>query len=161
MAKILDIAEVVISFFNEKGDFISNKKLQKLLYYIQAWHFVFFNGENIFDEDTLPEAWVHGPVYPNVYSEYKNFGFSPIVIEDQDSKSYHKLIEVSNLSNDQVELIETVLKQYGNRTAFELEYLSHSESPWQNARIGLKPFESSESNISKEDMIKFYSSQLV
>lgn len=160
MTNISNLAEIIVSFFNEKGDFISNKKLQKLLYYIQAWHFVYFNGENIFEDDILPEAWVHGPVYPSVYSEYKRFGFSPITIDEIGSDDYNNLIEKSNLTNDQVELLEAVLRQYGNRTAFELEYLSHSESPWLIARNGLKPFQTCETIISKEDMINYYSSQL-
>jgi uncharacterized phage-associated protein len=160
MINISNLAEIIVSFFNEKGDFISNKKLQKLLYYIQAWHFVYFNGENIFEEDILPEAWVHGPVFPSIYKEYKGFGFSPITINEQDSKSYTTLVTSSNLTTDQVELLEAVLKQYGNRTAFELEYLSHSESPWLNAREGLKPFQTCETVISKESIVNFYSSQL-
>ena len=64
------------------------------------------------------------------------------------------------MTNDQIELLEAVLKQYGNRTAFELEYLSHSESPWLIARNGLKPFETCETVISKENMVSCYSSQL-
>jgi uncharacterized phage-associated protein len=160
MIKISNLAEIIVSFFNEKGDFISNKKLQKLLYYIQAWHFVYFDGENIFEEDILPEAWVHGPVFPSIYSEYKRFGFSPITVNEEDFKPYIALIESSGLTPDQVELLEAVLKQYGNRTAFELEYLSHSERPWLNAREGLKPFEACETEISKKSIVDFYSSQL-
>jgi uncharacterized phage-associated protein len=159
MISISKLAAIVVSFFNEKGDFISNKKLQKLLYYTQAWHFVYFK-ENIFEEDILPEAWVHGPVYPSVYSEYKRFGFSPITIEEKDSEAYSSLVKNSDLSDDQIELLETVLSQYGKRTAFELEYLSHSESPWLTARNGLKPFETCETVISEESMFSFYSSQL-
>lgn len=160
MTNITSLAEIIVSFFNDKGDFISNKKLQKLLYYVQAWHFVFFNGENIFEDDILPEAWVHGPVYSSIYSKFKKFGFSPIILEMQDSENYNTLIEKSKLSKDQVELLETVLKQYGKRSAFELEYLSHSESPWLMARNGLKPFETCENVISKDSMLSFYSSQL-
>lgn len=159
MAKIDKIASIVLAFFYDKGDFVSNKKLQKLLYYIQSWHFVYFNSQNVFDDEVLPEAWVHGPVYPEVYSMFKDFGFSPIVMEDS-FPDYTTLVAETGLSEDQVELIETVLMQYGAKTAFELEYLTHSEAPWIIARSGLRAFEPSSNTITKESIIKFYSSQI-
>lgn len=62
-----DIAKHFIRFANEEGSFISNLKLQKLVYYAQAWHLA-IHGTPLFEEDF--EAWVHGPVIPSLYQKY-------------------------------------------------------------------------------------------
>lgn len=54
---------------------ITPLKLQKLLYYAQAWSLV-FRGKALFYEDI--EAWVHGPVIPLVYQRYKHHGYNLI-----------------------------------------------------------------------------------
>ena len=53
-----------------------NLKLQKLVYYAQAWHLA-LRDVPLFEEDF--EAWVHGPVIPALYQEYKKFGWRPIL----------------------------------------------------------------------------------
>ena len=59
------IADWILSQLNSNsGDTISPLKLQKLLYYCQAWHYTIFN-EVLFDERI--EAWTHGPVVPSQY----------------------------------------------------------------------------------------------
>lgn len=46
-------------------------KLRKILYYEQAWFMVFFGRENTLFAD-VPQAWVNGPIYPNIFHEYKD-----------------------------------------------------------------------------------------
>ena len=58
------IADYLIAFSHSVGDPISNLKLQKLLYYAQAWYLALHN-EPLFPESI--EAWVHGPAVPPVY----------------------------------------------------------------------------------------------
>lgn len=67
----------VISYIFEKLDEVTPLMLQKLLYYIQGLSFV-LNGREMFEENC--EAWVHGPVYKDVYNIFKQFGFN--VIDD-------------------------------------------------------------------------------
>jgi len=45
-----NLSNYFISLSNETGNLISNLKLQKLLYYAQAWHLAYF-GERIIDGD--------------------------------------------------------------------------------------------------------------
>ena len=76
--KAQNIADHFLAVANECGSFISNLKLQKLLYYAQAWHLA------IYDTRLFPErfqAWVHGPVIPEIYHRYKEFGPRPIIDE--------------------------------------------------------------------------------
>ena len=45
---------------------------------------------------------------------------------------------------------------YGDKTANELEALTHSETPWKNARKGLDETEPSDNEILAEDMREYY-----
>lgn len=140
------VAEAIINLSHEQKSPISNLKLQKLLYYSQAWYLAFFK-KPLFDEEI--EAWVHGPVVPTVFSRYRVCRWNPIPAGDT--------IGVP----DQVRgHIEEVWKAYGRFSAYELERLTHSENPWKDAREGLAPDESSHKVITKDVMMGYYSSRL-
>ena len=49
---------------------MTQKKLQKLCYYAQAWCYALNNYRLM---DTVFEAWIHGPVSPPLYDKFKNF----------------------------------------------------------------------------------------
>lgn len=155
-----DLAAYVITHHENKGDFISNKKLQKLLYYLEAWSLVYF-GSMIEDDF---EAWVHGPVIPNVYGSFKHFGASPIIMDfPKETSLSDKLIEyekVFGIDKEKKELIETVLLKYGAMSSFQLELLSHSEPPWLSARGNLPAHVSCAVKIDKELMKNYYKSLL-
>ena len=155
-----EIAKIVTTYFDLNGDLLTNKKLQKLLYYIEAWSLVYC-GSIIEDEF---EAWVHGPVVVDVYKTYKSFGYSPIVNNYNEGVSASSLLKHlfghSTLNQEHKDLIFAVLKKYGSLSSFELESLSHSERPWQEARKGLTPFDPSSKIIDKQIMKEYYSSIL-
>jgi uncharacterized phage-associated protein len=154
----MDLAHIVTHYINQKGDSVSHKKLQKLLYFVEAWHLVNL-GPAILEEDF--EAWVHGPVIPELYHQLKEFGFNDIrvVNEEHDTidEEIQAIIERNALTEDQMGLIYTVLDRYGSLTSFELELLSHSEAPWIEARGNFPPHEPCKNKISKERMRTFYS----
>lgn len=156
--KAVDLSKYVIGKFDNVGDLISNKKLQKLLYYIEAWSLVY--TESIIDDDF--EAWIHGPVIPVVYHEYKSFGYSPIQIDYSVDKDSSKLLKnfknASNLEERHFDLIDAVIEKYGVLTSHELEMLSHSEKPWIETRKELSPFDHCSNVIDKALMKEFYSS---
>ena len=161
--KASDVAKYLIAKSDNVGDLITNKKLQKLLYYIKAWGLVYFKDGII--EDSF-EAWVHGPVCRNVYFEYKEFGYHPLSIEYNgiSSSEYIKKFEEENgnteIDRDKIELINAVFGKYAVHSSLELELLSHSETPWMDARSGLSPVETGNNIISEESMLSFYSSKL-
>lgn len=158
--QVLDLAEYLVLFFNKTGEPITNKKLQKLLYYIQAWNLVYFNHPLFNDE---PEAWVHGPVYDGVYQKFKHFSFGPILspVKDEyiDQATAEKL-ESLRLDGEQVELLDAILKKYGSYPAWKLEALTHAEKPWMDARSGYGQFERGSKAIKHEVMKSFYSDLL-
>jgi uncharacterized phage-associated protein len=151
---IKDFAKYIVYFFNSSGSLITNKKLQKLLYYTQAWHLVYFNDKLFNDE---PEAWVHGAVYPNVYHQYKKFKAKPIVFDEGiDRKTLQDKLNSFNFSDDQKEFVNSVLIAYGKKEAFELEILNHREKPWLEAREGLEDYDISSKPISIDTMKTYY-----
>jgi uncharacterized phage-associated protein len=133
-------------------------KLQKLLYYVQSWHLAIF-GEPVFGEDF--KAWVHGPVLTSVWNELKDHSKLHTKVGVKDSHASKVVSTVKNkLSQEQIELIDDVLEEYGTKTGYHLECLTHSEDPWRDARGNLPPDEKCSARISKSAMRKFYAARL-
>jgi len=154
MATPLQVAEFFIAFSNTTGDVITNLKLQKLVYYAQAWHLAIF-GEPLFDDDF--EAWVHGPVLPSLYQEFKEFRWRPIDRE-LDEYSYFSIRE--KLGNQTTELLDEIIEEYYDLTGHELEQLAHTEDPWIKARGGRACDAICHNVIEKSWMQQYYSSRL-
>jgi len=156
--KAWDLGRFVTHYVNQKGDTVSHKKLQKLLYYLEAWHLVHFEKPLL--EESF-EAWVHGPVVPELYRKLKAFGFNnlEVVNDEYDNidKEAEAILERNSIGPEQKELIQGVLDRYGSLTSFELELLSHSEAPWIEARKSIPPHVPCNNEISKERMRDFYS----
>jgi uncharacterized phage-associated protein len=140
------VAECLINLSHDRQDPVTNLKLQKLLYYAQAWHLVLFN-ELLF-EDAI-EAWVHGPVVPAVFRKYRDCRWSPILRADA--------VSVTQAVREH---LEEVWKVYGKFDASKLERLTHSEAPWKEAREGL-PLDVPSHNVITRDSMKAYYSTLV
>ncbi|MGH9573160.1 MAG: Panacea domain-containing protein [Candidatus Acidiferrales bacterium] len=139
------IAEGLINLSHDKQSPISNLKLQKLVYYSQAWHLALY-GIPLFDEEI--EAWVHGPVVPRVFHRYRDYRWGV-------------LPRNSNIVSSEVRRhIEEVWSAYGSLSAYDLERMTHSEDPWKQARAGLAPDESSHNIISKGAMKEYYAARL-
>lgn len=137
------LARYIVSYFQEAGDPVDNLKLQKLLYYVQGWCLAVHDEPAFADEI---EAWVHGPVIPGVYVQYKSYRWNPIEAE----------VEKPVLDEDLRELIHDVLNVYGADSGFELEQRTHNEEPWIEARDGLARDEESHEIITKASMKKFF-----
>lgn len=155
------LGHIITDYLNGKGESVSPKKLQKLVYYVEAWHLVHLESELI-DENF--EAWVHGPVIPELYEDLKQFGYNDIKILDDELDSsderIEKIAKENDLTENQLELIYSVLNKYGTLSSFELEMLTHSEEPWLEARKGFPPHKRCKSIIRKNRMKEFYSAQL-
>lgn len=157
--KASDLAHIVTNFVNQKGDTVSHKKLQKLIYYVEAWNLVHLD-EPLINEDF--EAWVHGPVVPELYQQLKEFGFNQIEVVNDEFDTIDEEIQAiiinNKLTENQLELIYSVLNKYGGLSSLELELLSHSESPWIEAREGYAPHQTCNKIITKARMKEFYTS---
>lgn len=141
------LADYIIRFAHECGEPISNLKLQKLLYYAQAWYLA-RHGKPLFDERI--EAWVHGPAVPPVYGAFKKWAWQ--TIEKPDSPI--------RLSPHVQKHVNEVLEQYGPLTPIHLEQLTHREDPWRLARAGIPNDQPSNAVISHASMRVFYRRRL-
>ena len=150
-AKITDIAD----WFILKGR-MSNKRVQKLCYYAEAWCQVLY-GQSI-TEDAEFQAWVHGPVSPALHEKFRDCGWREFKLASPKETSNHL---DKMLCEEQTEVLESVWETYGEYGADELEMLTHKETPWLEKRKGLGKFESGNRVISKETMRQYYSERQI
>ena len=118
-----DVADYFLSLVDEEsGDSISNLKLQKLVYYAQGFHLAIFDAP-LFSE--VIEAWILGPVIPELYNKYKEYRSTPIPRPDN--------IDFSIYEEPEIELLNDVWNIYGQYSAWRLSELAHAEPPWKMA----------------------------
>ncbi|WP_433709050.1 type II toxin-antitoxin system antitoxin SocA domain-containing protein [Paenibacillus illinoisensis] len=121
--------ENVIKYLLEECEDITPLALQKLLYYSQAFNKI-FNKEYLFNNDC--EAWVHGPVFRDIYEKYKIYGFNPI--EDKTKQSFL----YNNVTEPEKELLNSIINNFGCYSGKILEKMTHIERPWLETRGDLK-----------------------
>jgi uncharacterized phage-associated protein len=146
-----DIADYFIALSNETGSLITNLKLQKLVYYVQSWHLALYK-EPWFDGEF--QAWIHGPVLPELYTEYKHFKWHPIEREDLAVEYLYEF--EAEIGEDKTEFIHEIVDEYFGMDGYELERLTHLEDPWKMARVGLREDEPSRNPIKNKWMEEFY-----
>lgn len=112
---------------------MSHLKLQKLIFYCDAYCLAYFDKELVEDQF---EAWVHGPVSRKVYDSLKDKSilYSDLAYSEKDGIDVDK--EFEKLSKDQQDLILAVLGDLSKWTGIELEAATHKEKPWLEARKG-------------------------
>ncbi len=139
----MDVADYIL---RARGP-MSTMKLQKLVYYCQAWSLV-WDEARLFHEEI--EAWANGPVVRELFNLHRGmFKVERVPVGNPDRPS-----------ETQRETIDAVLGFYGNKTAQWLIDLSHSEPPWQQARRGLPETERGCRPIPDDSMANYYSSLL-
>lgn len=126
---------------------ITHKQLQKLLYFAYGIYLFRFNeNENNINNRLFEnhfEAWVHGPVDPDVYERYKYNGINLIHIEN---------ITAFDFSENVFRVLNETLDLYGRYSADEMENITHMQSPWKNARKDVLPYEPSNELLSDVDI---------
>lgn len=138
------VADLILCRFRDKGEPVDHLRLQKLVYYVQAWRLALY-GEPLFNGEI--QAWIHGPVQPQIYSRFKEWRWRPIVPEG---------LKCPDLPPEVCDHIDEVLSVYSGFSGEELESIVHQEEPWLKARRGLPPLEPSNNIIDEKDMEVFY-----
>ncbi|WP_426094058.1 Panacea domain-containing protein [Flavobacterium sp. DSR2-3-3] len=131
MKNINQICDYVILRLKQEEDMpLSNIKLQKLLFYIQAWHLA-FKKVKLFNGDF--QAWVHGPVNRQIYDRFNSskYLYSEINITD-----IQDLEVIAKLTDEEILHINKVLEVYAPYSGVDLEEMTHKEEPWISARNG-------------------------
>lgn len=143
--KATDVANWFIGKFAESGDVVTHLKVQKLLYYSEAWNQV-INGEELFDGQI--QAWAHGPVVPEVFHEFKQHGWNPLPVPEVGN--------IPKFSEETENVLKQVIDTYGELPAKTLENMTHEDEPWIQARGNLEPEERCETTIPKEEIKDFF-----
>lgn len=139
MVNVSDVANfLVLSSKPEEEDFMTNLRVNKLLYFIQGCYLSRKN-EPLFEENF--EAWKLGPVIPSIYNRYKVYGNNPITKES--------VTEDIELPRDVMMVITDVLREYGKYTTRKLVAITHeSNTSWS------KVFVEGQNNEISRDLIK-------
>ena len=138
--RVQDVAEYIL---RELGP-IPAMKLQKLVYYCQAWSLVW--EERPIYEDRI-EAWANGPVVPSLYAAHRG---------------QHRVTTVggnaSVLPPEDRETVDAIIHYYGDKSSQWLSNVTHQEAPWKSARKNLLPGERSSEEITHASMDEYYGS---
>lgn len=140
----------VADFFLTKSE-LTPKKIQKLVYYAYSWFLALNNQsaeqiENVLFNE-VPEAWIHGPVFPSLYSRFKYFNWKEIPKKQEN---------VVFCNDDIMSFLNDIWNKFGIYSADELEYMTHQELPWINARKNVVSNEASSQKISLKDIFNYY-----
>lgn len=140
MATVHDVAAYIL----KKCGPMSSMKLQKLVYYSQAWNLVWVE-EPIFGEPI--QAWANGPVVYDLFRAHRGL----FTVDEEWAKG-----DADALTATERGTVDAVVDNYGNLTGRQLSALTHDEGPWREARQGLAPTDRSTRTIDLESLAEYY-----
>ena len=153
----LDVARYIINYCHKNGYEITNLRIQKLLYFVQAAFLsVTEEKEPCFRDDI--EAWSFGPVVPSVYQYLKCYGgmnipeirhYWGIPVGGNSQISYMDYDD-NLIDEDDKKIINDMVDLCNNYTAAQLVNITHRQDPWENA------YEPYANNIIEKKVIKEY-----
>lgn len=139
----------VIAYVFEKLEEITPLMLQKLLYFIQGVYSALYE-KPLFEKDC--RAWVHGPVYPEVYELFRDFKYNPI-----DDARFALLEGTADaLTGEEKGMIDLVVNTFGMYGGKVLERITHNEEPWKEARKGYGDSIPSNELLPKDRIMSYY-----
>ena len=139
------VEKIAACILNEMGS-LTTMKLQKLVYYSQAHHLVFFDSP-LFAEAI--EAWANGPVVRSLYELHRGEFVVKAGFLGED--------RIEGLPSDAQRSVRAAISALGSMTGAQLSDLTHAEAPWLEARRGLGPYDRSSEVIGTDRMRAYYS----
>lgn len=140
VASVVDVAARVLVHFVS----LSTMKLQKLVFYSQAYSLV-KTGKPLFASDFY--AWRAGPVAVDLYRLHRGEFFAPKEVIEEKAEP---------LNQQERELVDEVVEKLGELSGRQLSERTHSEAPWLDARGDLDPSAPGRHVISKESIADYY-----
>jgi len=120
-AEVIEVKmEAVIKYILIRGEDFTELTLQKLLYYVQSFYYMFTNTF-IFQEEC--KAAIDGPIYASICERYKIFGYKEV---------HRGILNNDKLTLDDLErnIVESVIKFYGCYSGKILKQMTQNEAPW-------------------------------
>lgn len=107
------------------GEYLTQLKLQKLLYYAKGFFYVFEN-EPLFKDSIYSQKF--GPVVKAVVDDLKPFAYDPIVtlFGSEDDIQDPSVLRI----------LEFVYEKVGQFSAKKLVTFTHQEDPWVESKVG-------------------------
>lgn len=139
MVDVLDVATAIV----ERSTRLTTMQLQKLTYYVQAWHVTIY-GEPVFGAEF--QAWKDGPVAPELHDRYRGMKWVGSTTYGDSSKLTPRVNSV----------IDLVIAHYGLLDGDQLSLITHAETPWQATRGDTHPAERSQATITLDSMRQYY-----
>ena len=139
--------DLAIEYLLSKCEDITPLALQKALYYIQGFYYAFYKMF-LFSEEC--EAWVHGPVYRDIFFRYRDYRFDSIEGNDE--------FDDSVFSSSEKVIMDSVIKNICCYSGKILEKFTHLESPWLLTRGELPETATSNRIILKKQIGDYFSS---
>ena len=122
----LAVANRILQIASSENKNLTIMQLIKLVYIAHGWALALLNRPLVTDR---VEAWQHGPVYPDIYNEFRGSGWQPITRKAIDRWSGVAID--ADFDADELSIIEKVVEAYGNFHAFELSSRTHQpDTPW-------------------------------
>lgn len=106
------------------AEYISNLKLQKLLYYAQGVFYAMKENVLLFNDPII--AWKHGPVVESTYHDYK--------VNGADGINFTEEFDFASIDDDTTRILEEVYDYFGQYSAWKLRNMTHQEDPWKKTR---------------------------
>jgi uncharacterized phage-associated protein len=150
VSQVLSLAKelVKLSLAGEESDPLTHFRLQKLLYYAQAWSLVIRETE-LFPEEIC--AWKNGPVVQEVYGKLPDGRCAACVPEDA-------FAQALDLEAEDAAFLKSFWEAYSEYSASQLYRMTHSETPWQKT---WKDRPNANAPIPVKDIEEYFSRQTV
>jgi len=145
MVSVFDVVAYILECMGK----ITAMKLQKLVYYCQAWSLV-WDEQPLFSERI--DAWANGPVVLELYNKHRG------MFEVNSRNFSHG--DAQKLNPTQKETVNAVLDYYGDKVPIWFSDLTHKEDPWHEAQRGLACGKRGSREITLSSMEEYYSSLL-
>jgi uncharacterized phage-associated protein len=142
MASANDVATALV----DRVGGLTAMKLQKLVYYCQAWHLV-RHGRVLFDEEI--QAWREGPVVRSLFDRHRQ----------RYSVSEWPWGNASALDQTERATVDWVIERYNGYSAERLSRMTHHEMPWRVAREGIPDSDASSAPIPPQLLSLYYARQ--
>ena len=115
------IAKWFLRRARDEGEYLTQMKLQKLVYIAHGWN-LGLDGGPLIEEQV--EAWQYGPVVRDLYERYLSYGSQPVTEFDDEPV----------VAAEDAELLEWVWNRYKKFTAGQLSTITHqNDTPWSQS----------------------------
>lgn len=116
----MPLAQYTVTKCEAEAEPISNLQLQKIMYFLQSVYCRSMHGKLLFPEEF--EAWPYGPVLPEVYEQFSNYGGR--LIHERFENPVILSIGTKTFIDEGIEVLRT-------KSPWDLVRTSHAPgSPW-------------------------------